>query len=120
MDRFFTVIMGVLFFLSGAFVFSFTARPFRETQSFLAISRTAPGTVVKLEGNDARGYSPVISFQTPDGQQHSLTRDYAAASFLSPRIGQSVEVLYDPAHPSRARVSGFFSLWANALIAGVM
>jgi hypothetical protein len=120
MDRLFTVIMGVLFFLSGAFVFSFTGRSFRETRNFLAISQTAPGRVVKLEGNDARGYSPVISFETPDGQERSFTRDYAAASFLSPKVGQSVEVLYDPAHPSRARVSGFFSLWSEALIIGVM
>jgi hypothetical protein len=89
----------------------------RNAWRLLAAGQTAPGVVVGVEpGNDGEGSFPVVSFTTPDGQAHRF-RDGLSSSF-SPAVGGPVEVLYDPAAPSRARVKSFWSLWLAPLFFG--
>ena len=120
MARMFTVLIP---FVIGAVSFLGAGSFFRDTWSFVARSHTARGRLVGQElvvsetsDGQVEGYYPVFSFETPDGQKHTFRGNFA--SFLSPRTGQAVEVLYDPGDPSSARLKGFFTLWTPTLLLG--
>ena len=73
----------------------------------------AAGIVTALEGLPRRygtAYAPTFQFATPDGKLWTVE----AKSGTSPaayRIGETVEVLYDPESPMGARINGFAGMW---------
>ena len=78
---------------------------------------TATGTVVENEpfdGAEGRTYSPIVEFEADgravrfEGQNSSDPPVY--------RVGQRVEVLYDPARPEAARINNFYELWLAPLL----
>jgi hypothetical protein len=71
-----------------------------------ASSRSSDGDVT---------YSPVISFQTPDGQTIEF-KSQSGSSSRWPAVGQTVEILYDPRNPQQAEINSFSSLWIAPLI----
>jgi hypothetical protein len=104
-------------FLIGAVFLLPAAILSRDSWRLLDAWETAPGIVVGMVPDEAgEGPFPSVSFATPDGQAHTF-RDRLGAS-LSPAVGSPVEVLYDPAAPSRARVKSFLSLWLPTLVFG--
>ncbi|MEN9206915.1 MAG: DUF3592 domain-containing protein [Gloeomargarita sp. GMQP_bins_120] len=62
-------------------------------------------------------YYPVVVYTLPDGRRLEVV---ARTGSTPPRyrIGQRVEVLYDPQNPSRARINDFFELWLLPLFFG--
>jgi hypothetical protein len=88
----------------------------RTTLRHLSSGTTAPGTVVALEDDRDGGVFPVVGFRTPDGRAHRF-RDSLSARF-SPPVGGTVQVLYAPEAPERARVKSFLSLWLGPLVVG--
>ena len=81
--------------------------------------QTAPGIVTRMEeSSDSEGgccvYSPVIEF-TAGGQTYSFEGDNASDP-PQYRVGQRVNVRYDPTDPNTAQIDSFFERWLFPII----
>lgn len=99
--------IGLLFLAVGAFT---AWRAFTFTDS----SAKAAGTVVELRlsrsGSSSSGHAPVVRFTTNEGR----TVEFVSSVSSKPpayKIGEEVEVLYDPKDPWHAEIDSFVSLW---------
>jgi hypothetical protein len=78
------------------------------------------GRVVGHESStdeDGTTYKPTFTFQTGAGISHTVTSMMGS----NPRpydVGDTVEVIYDPEHPSRAEINSFVRMWLFPLIFG--
>ena len=90
-----------------------------RTSDFLATAEAATGTVVELvPQDDPRGRT---SYRTRFAWTDTRGRPRQTASSWAHRpaahsVGDSVDVLYDPARPEEARIGTFFSLWGVSVI----
>ena len=76
--------------------------------------QTAPGIVTQMEeSSDPEGgccvYSPVVEFQV-GGQTYTFESDNASDP-PAYRVGQQVDVRYDPADPQTAQIDNLFERW---------
>jgi hypothetical protein len=106
-----------LFLLIGCIVFSIT------TKQFIDKAIVATGTVVSMEmstsGSGPDTYRPVVTFQTVNSETIQFTSS-SGSSPASYRVGQGVEVIYDPESPDNAKIKSFQSLWLGSMIFGVL
>ncbi len=58
-------------------------------------------------------FAPVVTFATPDGRTHKFTS--ALSTGAIPKIGQRVEVLYNPKSPGSAEINSFSALWLGPI-----
>ena len=88
-----------------------------STQQQIAAFANARGTIVDnayLESDDgdstSSAYYPVVEFKPNDGPQQRFTD---GAGSLPPEyaVGDSVDVIYNPARPAEARIASWFRLW---------
>jgi hypothetical protein len=93
-----------------------------NVKTFVDRAIAVPGTVIDLESSrssDSTSYFPVVKYKTRSGQE----RTFRSSSGSNPpgfAVGETVEVLYDEAHPSDAKIRSFFSLWGGpAIVAGM-
>ena len=105
------LIVGLFFLLVGGVKLAFTG-------IFISSAMSAEGTVIELSrevnvapGGDFDTYL-IVEFHTNEGQLVSFKDDGPAVD-----VGDKVEVLYDPANPSQARVRDFWKLWGWFLLA---
>jgi hypothetical protein len=82
----------------------------REQLATNALTR-ATGTIVKLKkerrgGDDYPRSYPVVEFTTSSGERATMTSRYPNRDRLAQQVGDSVEVQYDPSHPTRAEIAG--------------
>ena len=92
-----------------------------NTKQFIEQAVTTDGIVIDFvkhydEDGDV-SYSPVVRFKTPDNitvEFFSAMRSYPPAYY----IGQQVEVFYDPASPSKAKIRDFWQLWFGSVFVG--
>lgn len=107
----------VMAIIGGAMVF-FGWRSYNTTKNFMDRAERASGTVVEVvarSGTDSNGnpttyYYPVVEFRTASGQS---VRQQAATGSNPPshRVGETVEMVYDPSDPQGARINDFTSIW---------
>jgi len=86
----------------------------RSTAAFLARAVPARGRVVELAENDSSDgvtYAPVVEFEAR-GERHRF-KDSVSSNPPSHRMGDAVQVLYDPADARKARVDR--GLWNRAI-----
>jgi len=83
----------------------------------VARAQSADGVVVNHEVEDmstatinSAVYAPVVSFKTADGRDVTFTSIEHAVRAKYPR-GLHLRVLYDPAHPERAEIDSWETLW---------
>lgn len=99
--------VGFLFLLLAVFIYI-------RTVSFINSAQEVVGTVIRLESSrSSKGgttYAPVFQFRTIEGQMIEV-RDNMSSNPPMFREGQSVEVLYDPENPQKARIKKWFSLY---------
>jgi hypothetical protein len=79
-----------------------------NTRQFVERSITTTGKVIDMKTDDT--YHPVVEFRTADDE----TLQFTSSTGSKPpayRVGQEVEVLYDPASPHSAQIKSFMSLW---------
>lgn len=105
------LLIGVLFFLIGfailgyGIVFYFRQRQ-RQSQW-----QTAVGVVVNLvkeSTDDGYVYCPQIQFQTNSGQVSNFQSDFGSRP-ASHRVGERIEVFYNPLDPSQAQINSFMT-----------
>ena len=94
-----------------------------RTRRFLATAKEARGTVIQMvyssSSDGGGGYSAIYQFKTLDGQ--SVTKQDSLSS--NPprfRVGQEINVLYEPGDPSKAYINNWMSLYFLPALLGVM
>jgi heme/copper-type cytochrome/quinol oxidase subunit 2 len=100
---------------------------FVSTSQFVRKSAIATGTVVALEertDSDDRTsyhpvYYPVVEFKIAENDTFRFESSFGSNP-PSYRIGEKVEVLYDPASPGNAKIKSFLSLWVGVVILGIL
>ena len=93
---------------------------FWHTRTFIDQAATAPGTVIDLvesRSDKSTTYRPVVRFVAESGQQIEFTSS-SSTNPPSYSVGEDVTVLYLPAEPQNASLTGFFDLWGGAMIVG--
>ncbi len=106
--------VGMLLFVIGIFILI-------RTRIFMDKAQEVKGTVIRMvyrrDSDGGGGYSPVYQFRTITGQ----TIEIADGMSSNPPMfteGQSVDVLYDPENPNRARIKKWSSLYFVPLLLG--
>mgnify|MGYP006195199277 FL=1 len=111
-------IVKYLFTLVGFAMLAGAFFVYNSTSSFLKDAVTAEGIVVELlvsRTSDSISYRPLVEFTAQNGQ----VIEFAPSAGSNPARyaeGEQVEVLYQAARPSDAKINDFFSLWGVALI----
>ncbi|GAA2165665.1 DUF3592 domain-containing protein [Actinomadura napierensis] len=114
MDALHYLMFPVFTLVGGVFVVS-GLRTALEHRRFLRTALRVPGTVTALRtehsssGSSSNGpqvvYRPVLRFTTMDGRIVETASPFAANPAPA-RVGASLEILYDPADPTKARQVG--------------
>jgi len=107
---------GLLFFGGGVFELAASYR-------FQATAVRTVGTVVEnvpktQEDTSHNGtvetlYYPRIRFQTASGREIFFLREDVGTNPPWHKLGETVNVLYDPRNPSAARIKSWWSLWGD-------
>jgi hypothetical protein len=105
--------------LANAAIFSLVAVGIAiNTTIFLARSIRAEGKVVALvhieDGDDDTAYRPVFTFITRDGTTETV-RSNAGSNPPGFELGQIVQIRYETADPSVARIDTFWQIWASSV-----
>ena len=93
---------------------------FVDTRAWLERAVEAPGSViemVRIRDNETGSFTfaPLVRFQTAEGR----TVEFQSTLRTNPpsySTGDAVTVLYDPAQPSAATISGFLPVWFSTII----
>lgn len=94
-----------LLVLAGAGLVALGGHLYKKTEIFLASAVRETGVVVELVANrssDGTTWAPVVEFEH-EGRQYKF-KDSVSSNPASHRIGDHVDVLCDPSHPSDARI----------------
>lgn len=105
--------IGIILPAVGLLLIIIAAVLFVRTIIFLLSSRKAKGTIVRMmQYSDATGsrYDPVFQFTTADGRTMEV-EDSLGSNPPQFRVGQSINVLYDPNNPGRARINKWMNLY---------
>ncbi len=78
------------------------------------------GTVVELVQRATTGgrtgiFCPVVEFSVPPGQRIQFTSDFGSRP-ASQKVGQTVNVRYDPSDPQKAEIESGMTTWLVPLI----
>jgi hypothetical protein len=80
----------------------------------------ATGTVVELVHRSTTAgrsgiFCPVVEFSVPSGEQVRFTSDFGSRP-ASHKVGQTVNVRYDPVEPQKAEIESGMTTWLVPLI----
>lgn len=84
---------------------------------FVADSKQADGKIIRIETSSARGgltYHPIFRFHDQNDQE-VISRNVIFADRDSFKVGEPVDVLYDPDRPRINALNRFRELWAFPL-----
>lgn len=111
------LILGLVFTLVGAGALTGSVVAYRETDRFLDQAVAATGTVIDFkehikteERRTRRLYAPIINFQSQAGDSIQFEANVRSNPPMY-EVGESVELLYDPARPELARINTFWGIW---------
>ena len=116
------LLLGSAFGAIGIVLAILGGRAWARTRELLRGARSAAGEIVQLierpEGGEV-WFFPRVRFTTSEGVE--ITFESAmGSSGPTPRVGQTVAVLYRPEQPLRAEIASFLALWGTtALFAGL-
>jgi hypothetical protein len=110
----------ILVILLGALVLAWGFYELATTIADVKSFSSTQGSVVRLiesqNADDVTYYRPVIKFDDPSGTVRQFKSKVSTPSQFEWRVGEEVEVLFDPANPARARLKGG-DLWRGAIYA---
>jgi hypothetical protein len=113
------LIIGVVFGLVGSLLFVIGIFIWIRTRTFISSSQEVKGTVIRmLSSSGSEGgtvYAPVFRFTTIQGQVVEVQEKvYSNPPGFS--VGESVDILYDPQNPDKARPKKWSSLYFVPLL----
>lgn len=115
----FSLAFGGVGFILAALALFFWFR----TRAFLDNAQKAQGTVIRMvyspNSEGGGGYSPVYTFRTMSGQVIEKT-DSMSSNPPQFKEGQTIDVLYDPDNPHKARINKWFNLYFVPMLLGFL
>jgi len=111
-------ILGLVAFTLIALALFFLIR----TRLFISKSQQVKGTITQMvytSDADGGGYSPVFRFRTLDGREVEASENLVTNPPQF-KVGQTVDILYDPENPNRARIKKGFNLYFVPGLLGCM
>ena len=117
-------VFGVLFVAAGLFLIGTAAIArnsiAQEMRAFLPAAGEVIGSApVRSSRNNSTTYAAEVRFVAQDGKSYNF-RESVSSNPPSHKIGDMVNVLYDPGNPSKARVDDFVNTWLFPLLLGGM
>jgi hypothetical protein len=107
-------LLGGLFVMIGVFLFI-------RTRSFIGKAREVRGRVIEMVyssgSEDGGGYSPIYQFKTFEGQDIEV-QDGISSNPPQFKVGQEIQVLYDPDNPRKARIKKWMNLYFTSVLFG--
>jgi hypothetical protein len=117
--KIFSIPMALVLLVVGGGIVWFGLYIRGNMQATIATMIPAEGRVVALETRERPGkqstYRPIVEFVSETGQSVRFT-DSTGSNPPAHRVGDTVEVLYDPATPEFAMVNSFFNIHGVSLI----
>jgi hypothetical protein len=116
------LIVGILFFFIGIALIIYSIFTLFRQKRIIAQSEKAYGIVTNLTQKQRQKgyiYCPQVRFQTKSGSIVDFQSDFGSKP-ASHKIGQQIEVLYNPFNPSQAQIKSFLSLWLVTLVSLLM
>ena len=115
--------IGIVFPLIGGLLLAIGVFLFIRTRIFINKAQEVKGTVIQMvyshSSEGGGGYSPVYQFRTIDGQTIVVT-DSLSSNPPMFQVGQTIDVLYDPENPQKARIKKWMNLYFVSLLLGGM
>lgn len=93
-----------------------------RTRSFISRSRQTRGTITQMvyeSGTEGGGYLPIFRFRTLDGQEIEA-KSNLATNPPQFKVGQIIDVLYDPDKPDQARIKKWHNLYFVPTLLGFL
>jgi len=113
------IVLPRLFAALGAICLAIAFWVNQGERRFIAAATRTTGTVVDLvyetSSDHGSAYYPVVRFASPSGDSVTI-RSRTGSNPPSHRVGDRIEVLYDPANPAHAKMAGFLSLHIGSFI----
>jgi hypothetical protein len=113
------LVIGIVFPLVGGLLFAIGLFLFIRTRIFINKAQEVKGTVIQMvyshSSEGGGGYSPVYQFRTITGQTIVVT-DSLSSNPPMFQVGQTIDVLYDPENPQKARIKKFMSLYFTSIL----
>ncbi len=112
-------IVGTIFSCVGVGLLALTFYLYTQQVNFMKQAIPAQGTVsdLSLGGEDNDVYFPSITFKSKEGELIHFTSN-VGSNPPSHRVGETVEILYDPSDPNKAQINDTFELWLAPIITG--
>jgi len=116
------IIFGLIFGSVGFILIALALFFLVRTRSFINNSLQTQGTITQMaysSDSEGGGYTPVFRFRTMQGQEVEV----AGGLRSNPpqfKVGQVIDVLYDPDNPSRARIKKWFNLYFVPMLLGFL
>lgn len=114
--------IGIVFPLVGGLLLAIGVFLFIRTRMFISKAQEVKGTVIRMvwssggsEGGG--GYSPIYQFRTLEGRMIEV-HDGLSSNPPMFREGQSIDVLYDPENPQKARIKKWMNLYFVSILLG--
>jgi len=118
--------LGIVFGLVGGLLAAIGVFLFIRTRIFISKAQEVKGTVIQMvysrsssSSGSGGGYSPVYQFRTLDGQVIQVV-DGLSSNPPMFKEGQTIDVLYDPENPQKARIKKWMNLYFAPLLLGGM
>lgn len=93
-----------------------------RTRSFIGKARETKGTITDMvysSDSEGGGYTPVFRFRTLEGQEIEI-RGSLRTNPPQFKVGQTIDVLYEPENPSGARIKKWLNLYFVPLLLGFL
>lgn len=127
MDRLFRIVFWFgkfVIFPVGVLMLAGAGYKFLDTRAWLARSIEAQGSVIEMVSIRDRDtgsltFAPLVRFRTAEGRMVDFQSTFSSNP-PAHSAGETVTVLYDPARPASAAISGFFSIWFGTMILGII
>ena len=117
-----SMILGLVFGGVGLLLIVLALFFLIRTRMFISNSRETMGTVTQMvydSDSEGGGYTPIFRYRTLEGQEVEVSGNLRTNPPQF-KVGQTIEVLYDPENPSKARIKKWFNLYFVPMLLGLL
>lgn len=90
-----------------------------RTRAFVSTARSVKGTVIRLVSDSEGAYAPIFRFTASNGDIVEK-QETTYSNPPSHKVGDVIDILYDPNHPQSARVAKTSNLYFAPILLTVM
>jgi len=115
-------IFGLVFGGVGTLLVALALFFFIRTRIFINNSQQTQGTITQMvysHDSESSGYTPVFRFRTFQGQEVEVSGNLRTNPPQF-QVGQTIDVLYDPENPQKARIKKWMNLYFVPALLGFL